>query len=218
MGYGKLGSSSQPPPPDEHSAPTGRSLRKRLLALIALFATLFLVASAVSIAVLARPRARSEGPSATGPEPSQALSRTYPELCISSLLDFPSAPGAGERDLVHVSVNVTLRRVGRAAHGASAMAGVPMDRHARAAYEDCMELPDDSIDQLSRSLTVIDPTPSTQDRPAGASDEDVLTWLSAALTNHDTCSEGLDGAADGYVKEQMQSHLKDLTELASNCA
>lgn len=221
MAYGKLGS-SQPPQPDEQSTPSSR--RRRRFILIGLLAALFLVASAASIAVLARSRARSKGPSLTGPRPSEAISRTcrltrYPELCVSSLLDFPGAVDAKERDLVHISVNVTLRRVGRAVYGASAIVGVSMDTHARAAYEDCMELLDSSMDQLSRSLSIIQPSlTSSQDQPKGASDdEDVLTWLSAALTNHDTCSEGLDGVADGYVKEQMQSHLKDLTELASNC-
>ncbi|KAG0446812.1 hypothetical protein HPP92_028650 [Vanilla planifolia] len=40
----------------------------------------------------------------------------------------------------------------------------------------------------SRSLETVSPKAAD-----GADDEDVLTWLSAALTNQDTCAEGLDG-------------------------
>ncbi|ONK55278.1 uncharacterized protein A4U43_UnF5620 [Asparagus officinalis] len=46
--------------------------------------------------------------------------------------------------------------------------------------------------------------------------QDVLTWLSAALTNQDTCSEGLDGVEDSYVRQQMDGYLRDLSELVSN--
>ncbi|KAF2612750.1 hypothetical protein F2Q70_00011143 [Brassica cretica] len=44
-----------------------------------------------------------------------------------------------------------------------------------------------------------------------------MTWLSSALTNHDTCAEGFDGVNDGGVKDQMTAALKNLSELVSNC-
>ncbi|XP_020577734.1 LOW QUALITY PROTEIN: probable pectinesterase/pectinesterase inhibitor 34 [Phalaenopsis equestris] len=116
---------------------------------------------------------------------------------------------AGERDLLHISLNMTLHRVGAALYGASAMASTPMDPRIRVAYEDCIELLDDSVDQLSQSILAVSHGAHAHD--------DVVTWLSAALTNHDTCSEGLDGIPDGYVKQQMAVHLKDLAELVSNC-
>lgn len=42
-----------------------------------------------------------------------------------------------------------------------------------------------------------------------------MTWLSAALTNQDTCSDGFE-ELNGYVKSQMGDRLKDLSELVSN--
>lgn len=83
-----------------------------------------------------------------------------------------------------------------------------MDPHARAAYEDCLELLDISVDQLSRSVQALS--------GAGASREDVLIWLSAALTNHDTCAVGFEGVADGFVLQQMVSHLQDLAQQVTN--
>ena len=49
----------------------------------------------------------------------------------------------------------------------------------------------------------------------GGSTEDVMTWLSAALTNQDTCTEGL-ALSSGPVKTEMLERLKDLSELVSN--
>uniref|UniRef100_A0A2P2QY89 Pectinesterase inhibitor domain-containing protein n=1 Tax=Rhizophora mucronata TaxID=61149 RepID=A0A2P2QY89_RHIMU len=43
-----------------------------------------------------------------------------------------------------------------------------------------------------------------------------MTWLSAALTNQDTCTEGL-ADVSGPVKYQMADKLRDLSELVSNC-
>lgn len=89
----------------------------------------------------------------------------------------------------------------------------------RSAYDDCLELLDDSVDALSRSLSIV--APSMDGNPAGqvqsiGSTEDVVTWLSAALTNHDTCTEGFTDL-NGAVKDQMSDKLKDLSELVSNC-
>lgn len=76
------------------------------------------------------------------------------------------------------------------------------------------------MDALAQSLTSVLPPSADGDRtikPAAAagSNDDVLTWLSAALTNQDTCAEGLDGTS-GTVKDQMVNNLKDLSELVSN--
>lgn len=68
------------------------------------------------------------------------------------------------------------------------------------------------MDALSRSLG------SVLQLPGGETNkrEDVLTWLSAALTNHDTCTEGFEDV-NGAVKDHVSAKLKYLSELVSNC-
>ncbi|XP_052198300.1 probable pectinesterase/pectinesterase inhibitor 61 [Diospyros lotus] len=214
MGYGRLGktepaSSQSEPLPDPQDDATSRPNSPRLR-LLFIFSLVFIVASAVSVGILFGIRPGSRSGSASHRRPTAAISRTcsktrYPDLCVNSLVDFPGALSASEQDLVHISVNVTLQRFGRALYSSTEINNVAMDGHVRSAYEDCIELLEDSVDQLSRSLTSL-----------SGSAQDVMTWLSAALTNHDTCSEGL-GEVSGYVKEQMEERLMDLAELASNC-
>lgn len=216
MDYGKLGPSestrssfSELPP----AQPNSLLRRRRRFLLLGLTAILFLAASAASVALLVR--SKNNRHARLNRSPTQAISQTckltqYPELCISSLVNFPGALDAGERDLVHISLNMTLQRVGAARYAASSIAGVSMKRLARSAYDDCIELLDDSVDQLSQSLLVV---AGGEDAPT---DEDALTWLSAALTNQDTCAEGLESVDDNYVQGQMTSFLKDLAELVSN--
>ncbi|KAI8540471.1 hypothetical protein RHMOL_Rhmol09G0266400 [Rhododendron molle] len=219
MGYDRLGSnepgsSRHESPPNLNDDATSRptsSPNPRLKKLLLLFSLIFLVASAVSVAVRfgLRTSASDESNTPIRSKPTIAISRTcsktrYPTLCVDSLVEFPGAVTAGERDLVHISVNMTLHRFGKALYLSSEISSVAMNPHVRSAYLDCIELLDDSVDQLARSLTTPEST------------QDVLTWLSAALTNQDTCTEGL-ADVRGYVKYKMVQQLRDLAKLVSNC-
>ncbi|KAJ1382801.1 Pectinesterase, catalytic [Sesbania bispinosa] len=108
---------------------------------------------------------------------------------------------------------MTLQHVTKALYS-SASINAAMDPRVRAAYDDCLELLDDSVDALSRSLNSILSPSSPSVRPLGS--DDVLTWLSSALTNQETCTEGF-ADTSGTVKDQMANNLKDLSELVSNC-
>ncbi|KAL0321549.1 UNVERIFIED_CONTAM: putative pectinesterase/pectinesterase inhibitor 34 [Sesamum calycinum] len=221
MEYGRLGK------PEPHGGSSTRSLtadptrapRKSKLKLLLLLAATLIVASAVAAAVVVVIRNRADSgaaPRLHNRRPSQALSKAcsrtrYPTLCVNSLLDFPGALTASDKDLVHISVNMTLQKFGRALYSASEISNLNMDPRVRSAYEDCLELLQDSVDLLSRSLTSV-----ASGGGPGGSTQDVLTWLSASLTNQDTCTEGFD-ELNGYVKSQMSDRLKDLSELVSNC-
>ncbi|OAY80569.1 putative pectinesterase/pectinesterase inhibitor 34 [Ananas comosus] len=128
----------------------------------------------------------------------------------------PGAPSSGEGELVRAALNATARRVGHALYGAaSALVGGgagPADALARAAAEDCVELLGDSLALLSRSLLSLSRSRS-RSRPAS---DDVRTWLSAALTNQDTCEEGLDAIRDRRTRIQLQAHFIDLRTLLSS--
>ncbi|KAF9616385.1 hypothetical protein IFM89_029639 [Coptis chinensis] len=95
-----------------------------------------------------------------------------------------------------------------ALYGASAITNVQMETLVRSAYEDCIELLEDSVDHLSRSINSLGPSNK-------GSRDDVLTWLSAALTNQDTCMEGFEGTS-GTVKDHMVENLRDVSELVSD--
>lgn len=205
MDYGRLGKTeptslkSEPLPNqrgDATSQPNTTAKRygaKKKLLLV--FSLALLVASAVSVSAIVgiRARASSNGPARGGRKPTLAISRTcsrtrYPDLCVNSLLDFPGATSADERDLVHVSVNMTLHHVSRSLRASSDINNLDMDGHVRSAYDDCLDLLDGSVDHLGRSLFAV---ADGNAQPAGST-QDVMTWLSAAMTNQDTCAEGLE--------------------------
>ncbi|CAA2981666.1 probable pectinesterase pectinesterase inhibitor 34 [Olea europaea subsp. europaea] len=215
MNYGRLGltdpgGSSKSNLPDETNSHT----RKCKLKFLLIVALILIVASAISAAIVVGLRKTAgSAESQFQRRPSQAISRAcgrtrYQSLCVNSLVDFPGALTASDKDLVHISVNMTLQRFGRALYAASEISNLNMDLLVRSAYDDCMELLDDSVDLLSRSLTSFG--------GSYESTQDIMTWLSASMTNQDTCSDGFD-QLNGYVKNQMADRLKDLSELVSNC-
>lgn len=213
MGYGRLGSEveSSSRRTQLENETTSNPKKSKLKFLLFIAATL-IVASAVSAALVMGLRTRANSGSM---HPTQAISRTcsrtrYPALCVNSLMNFPGALSASDKDLVHISVNMTLQHFGKALYIASEINNLEMDTRVRSAYDDCLELLDGSVELLSRSLISVAP-----DGSSVGSSQDVMTWLSAALTNQDTCSEGFDDL-NGYVKNQMGDRLKDLSELVSN--
>ncbi|KAL8160376.1 hypothetical protein V2J09_001913 [Rumex salicifolius] len=216
INYGRLRPSSSPGHPDPKS---GRSpSRRRCLFLFT--AALFLVAasSVVTIAIVKAKGSDRHSPIA---RPTKAISRAcgltlYPSLCIQSLVGFPGAlTASGDDDLVPISVNLTLNRFGHALSGSSEIGSWEMDSIGRSAYEDCIELLDDSVDLLARSLLSLSPADDGGGGSNKGSTEDVMTWLSAALTNQDTCTAGL-ALSSGTVKTHMSDQLRDLSELVSN--
>lgn len=92
-----------------------------------------------------------------------------------------------------------------------------MDLPLRSAYDACLELLDDSVHALTRSFhSLAPPSSDSRPHPLASSSDDVITWLSAALTNQDTCTDGF-SQLSGNVKDQMTDKLHDLSELVSNC-
>ncbi|KAG6752690.1 hypothetical protein POTOM_042725 [Populus tomentosa] len=230
MGYGRLGRKESDPGEGssnsfsinqpQHATSQVSPTRKKKIIFLTIFSVVLIAASAASAAILLGVRDKASGQSdpnsLTHRKPTRAISKTcsktlFPALCVSSLLDFPGSMTASESDLVHISFNMTLMHLDKALYLSSGISYVNMETRERSAFDDCLELLDDSIDALTRSLSTV--TPSSG---GGGSPEDVVTWLSAALTNQDTCSEGFEGV-NGTVKDQMTDKLKDLTELVSNC-
>ncbi|KAE9604012.1 hypothetical protein Lal_00002253 [Lupinus albus] len=211
-----------------HPRPNTATTTNKKIIFFSLLAVFLILASAVSAVVILSVRTRASRNDQNAPtlrgKPTEAISRTcsktqFPTLCINYLLNFPGSKTASEKDLIHISFNMTLQHLNKALYSSTLLSSSVSSVNPRvtAAYDDCLELLDDSIDAVARSLSTV-ATPSSVSgtvRSLGSSD-DVMTWLSAALTNQDTCAEGF-ADTSGDIKEQMSNNLRDISELVSNC-
>ncbi|KAG2585950.1 hypothetical protein PVAP13_5NG005900 [Panicum virgatum] len=227
MAHIKLGS----PEPTRSQRGCAQSNRcRRLLILVSVVGVALAVGLAVSLTIFAvrRPRhAPGDRPSA-GRGPTEAIARAcgvtrYPALCASELTALPGAAAAGDADLVPMSLDATCRRVADALSNVTALAvGAPA---AAACRDDCLELLDVAGELLERSVRAVAASPANSTDGAAAAhtnDDDVMSWLSAALTYYDTCHDSLQQVGsdeDGdrrRVKAQMLEYLTNLGEHLSN--
>ncbi|PSS02070.1 Pectinesterase [Actinidia chinensis var. chinensis] len=79
------------------------------------------------------------------------------------------------------------------------------------AIADCLDLLDLSSEQLSRTLSASQ-NPNGKNNSTGNLSADLRTWLSGALINQDTCTEGLDGT-NSIVKVLVSGSLNQVTSL-----
>ncbi|CAG7892648.1 unnamed protein product [Brassica rapa] len=220
MGYGRLGHSGSAHPSQKDPATSLPEVQKKTKTKLILFTLAVLVVAAVCFGIFAG--IRSIGSDRHEPKlnrnPSQEISRTcskaqYTSLCIDTLLDFPGSSTADEQQLLHISFNATLQSFSKALYSSSKISYTQMPPRVRSAYDSCLELLDDSVDALSRALSSVVISSSGNDE----SHSDVMTWLSSAMTNHDTCTDGFEGVGNGEVKDQVVGAVKGLSEMVSNC-
>ncbi|PSR91056.1 Pectinesterase [Actinidia chinensis var. chinensis] len=128
----------------------------------------------------------------------------YPQLCHSLVVTKPlTTIDQTQFELRESALKVTLNKAHHAHGLIVAMDVSSFNERAKVAWADCLELYEDTIYQLNRSLGSNDPG-STQ------------TWLSAATTNQQTCKNGfMDFNLASYLKP-FPVILSDFSKLLSN--
>ncbi|RAL48101.1 hypothetical protein DM860_017892 [Cuscuta australis] len=144
----------------------------------------------------------------------------YPDTCYASLSGYASAVRGNVARLARVAISVSLNHaksmttyVGN--DNLSPLAEGGGEHRAVAAICDCSSTLSDSVDQIQDSLQ--------QMKQLGGSAEDlafqlsnVLTWMSAAETNEDTCVDGFDNVADGSLRSDVYDGVVKVKQLTSN--
>lgn len=114
-----------------------------------------------------------------------------------------------DQDRSHISfheraIRVTLNQAVRAHQLVSGIDLSSFHDRAKLAWSDCLELYADSVDLLNQSMTSTNPV-------------DSQTWLSAAISNHETCKNGFLDFNSGYLLENLPVvMLTNFSKLISN--
>ncbi|XP_077253972.1 pectinesterase-like [Tasmannia lanceolata] len=110
-----------------------------------------------------------------------------------------------EVELLQVLLKRSLTHINTATQVSGSIRRRINDPKQQAGLSDCMDLMDLSRDRLGDSMTALDHSLTAR------SHSNTHTWLSAVLTNHVTCLDGLQGAP----KLLMKAQLENLIELTS---
>ncbi|XP_011081381.1 21 kDa protein, partial [Sesamum indicum] len=142
----------------------------------------------------------------------------YPAMCVQCLSNYTPPVQQSQRQLAQAALSVSLTRAKSATSFVSKLARIrgikPMEYQA---VKDCIQNMGDTVDQLSRSMKEL----GAMGRVAGQDFDwrvsNVQTWVSAALTNENTCMDGFRGSAmDGNVKVAIRRRVLDCAQVTSN--
>ncbi|KAL5551097.1 hypothetical protein UlMin_001273 [Ulmus minor] len=138
----------------------------------------------------------------------------YPRLCYHSLSIYAENIKTNPKVLAHTALNLSLsatRRTCRVVKELSKIRGLK-PREAGAVL-DCVELIEDSVGELEKSMQELDNLGSSS---FAFQINNIQTWVSAALTDDDTCTDGFAQLIDSEVKAIVRRRALKIGHLTSN--
>ena len=142
----------------------------------------------------------------------------YPALCVQSLSMYASAIQKSPKQLAHTALTVSLAKAQSAKAFVSKLGKIKgMKKRELEAVHDCLEEMNDSIDRLSQSMQELEKAGKSKGQDFLWHMSNVDTWVSAALTDENTCVDGFAGRAlDGKVKESVRGWVVNVAQVTSN--
>ncbi|KAJ4712834.1 21 kDa protein-like [Melia azedarach] len=140
---------------------------------------------------------------------------TYPDLCFTTLSSYATKIQANPKLLATTALSVTLkatRSTSTVMKKLSNSQGLT-PREAAALY-DCVEELGDSVDELQKSISEMG---HNEGKNLALQMNNIQTWVSAALTDEDTCMDGFSGnSMNGNLKSTVRSQIVNVAHLTSN--
>ncbi|KAK6936328.1 Pectinesterase inhibitor domain [Dillenia turbinata] len=130
-------------------------------------------------------------------------STSYPQLCVSSLSTHASAIQNSPKLLTNTALSVTLDNAkATSTFMETLLHSHGLTRRQIGAMKDCIEEMRASVDQLRSSLQEMNQFKGSD---FGLMINDVQTWVSAALTDEDTCTDA-GNAMNGNLKNKARTY------------
>ncbi|XP_021294394.1 21 kDa protein-like [Herrania umbratica] len=139
---------------------------------------------------------------------------SYPDLCFTTFSSYASEIQASPKILASKSLSLTLNTTLSASKFLTELSkSQDLEPREAAALQDCVEEISDSVDELKRSIGEMD---EIEGKSFAFRMSDIETWVSAALTDQDTCMDGFsENATDGDVKATVRSQIEKVAHMTS---
>ncbi|GLJ13672.1 hypothetical protein SUGI_0217890 [Cryptomeria japonica] len=141
----------------------------------------------------------------------------YPDVCVSSLRSYAASLQAkqSQSELVKAAVVVSLANARNTSAWAVTLSksSKSLSKIERSALKDCVDNFGDTKDQISQSLAELK---NLKRGTFKFQMSNVQTWMSAALTNEDSCLNGFQAVQNGRVKILVQGRVQNASKLISN--
>lgn len=149
---------------------------------------------------------------------SSCRSTRYPALCVQCLMGYASVIGQSERQLAIAAISVSISRTRSSASYVKKISkarGVKPREYR--AIQDCIENMSDSLDSLGQSVRELGSIGHAVGEDFVWHMSNVQTWVSAALTDDNTCLDGFAGSSmNGNVKDAFKDRIVNVAQVTSN--
>ncbi|OAY57573.1 pectinesterase inhibitor 4 [Manihot esculenta] len=148
---------------------------------------------------------------------SACNSTTYPKLCYSSLSRYYSTIKTNDQTLCTTALNVSLQAASKTSSLAAALSKKRGLSHIEAeVVQDCVYEMRDSIDELNQSLDALGSLEFNSSY-VRFQISNVKTWVSAAITDEDTCVDEIDDdEVSSSVKQKIRKSILNVAMVTSN--
>ncbi|CAA2965613.1 pectinesterase inhibitor 3-like [Olea europaea var. sylvestris] len=134
---------------------------------------------------------------------------SYPKICLRTLSSY-SGVATTLRNLARAGVKVSLSRSKAAANFLAQLKS--QSKREQIALRDCIELMGNSMDELTETLSELQHLRSGD---FGWHMSNVETWVSAALTNENTCLDGFK-EIEGFIRSDVKRKITKVARVTSN--
>lgn len=217
-GYGKVKPSEDPNslPNQQKAIP---QTRRKIIA-ITLTVSLTLIIGAVIGAVIhesiAEPPESEEGLVSNSAESLKTVCAVtrYPDSCFSSISSLNKPLTANPLNFFNLSLQATVRELSNLTSLPKELISKSNDKPTESALKDCISLFDEALSQLNRSFELMKVGPGEKVLTE-MKISDIQTWISAAITDQDTCLEGI-GEIGSTVPNEFKVKVQKSQECMSN--
>lgn len=195
--------------------------KKRRKLLLLLLTSFLLLAAVIATAstLFARHAVASHEPTSHDILRSSCRSARYPDLCYSAIAATPALVRtiSKPKDVIHASINLTITAIQRSfRHVERLSASYPnLTTRERTALHDCLEMFDESLDELRLTDADLRAYPAGKPLRRHALDLEIL--VSAAMTNQESCSDGFSYEdVERRLRGEILSELTHVTRMCRN--
>ncbi|KAF8081848.1 hypothetical protein N665_0862s0012 [Sinapis alba] len=209
-----------------------KNTRKRLILLsISGVILVLVIIAAVVAAVVHNKNKNSTEPTPSPPPPELTPSTSlkticsvtrYPESCFYSISKLPASNTTDPEILFKLSLKVIVDELDGISDLPEKLSKETKDERIKSALRVCGEMIEDALDRLNDTVSVVDDDGSKKILNSSMV-EDLNTWLSATVTDHETCFDSLDELAqnkteyaNSTITQNLKSAMSRSTEFTSN--
>ncbi|GMI66600.1 hypothetical protein like AT4G02320 [Hibiscus trionum] len=137
----------------------------------------------------------------------------YPDLCVSTISALPDLASKSLPELIQATLNQTMYEVRLSSSNCTSIEKKLKSYNAleEAAIKDCLELFDDTLEELRVALADLAP----KKLAVSKNYHDLQTFLSAAITNQYTCLDGF-SRSKGNIRNIIKKGLHNISHHVSN--